>query len=275
MLHVVQVVLSGIAEIPMLFFDRGKAESAYVECVKKYWAQSYAAYCERSGVGIDSFASARAFVEAFDLAEKSRILYWTVQPEDTEGAEPLEEQREQILRLTKEMTQTSRTVTEGLAGLMDTMTGLTKHVAGIDALLAHGGHAGGPEAVIPLPSSLPQQEEPEKAAEKYATPEWKAFVASITSICGGGRNECLLFSRQDWRQDVYGNATSFEYWEWVAAKFDTYMEKGRSDGYTVIKDPDNPGEYRFKTPEGAVSEISCYTEEEAWCRAGLHAEGHP
>jgi hypothetical protein len=41
MLHIVQVVLSGIAEIPKLHFDEARAESAYVECAKEYWAQSY------------------------------------------------------------------------------------------------------------------------------------------------------------------------------------------------------------------------------------------
>jgi hypothetical protein len=35
MLHIVQVVLSGIAEIPRLLFDEARAESHYVECAKE------------------------------------------------------------------------------------------------------------------------------------------------------------------------------------------------------------------------------------------------
>src|SRR5512133_1930007 len=88
MLHIVQVLLSGSAETPRVFFDEGAARAAYVECAKKYWNQSYAAYCEGRGLDGTSFSSAQAFVAGFDLADRSRIHYWSVTPEDGAGSLP-------------------------------------------------------------------------------------------------------------------------------------------------------------------------------------------
>jgi hypothetical protein len=240
MLHIVQVVLSGIAEIPKLLFDEARAESAYVECAKEYWAQSYSAYCEQNGVSSDCFSSAKAFIETFDSAEKSKINYWIVKPEDIGldklnlillGTESIKECREHILQ------------------------------------------PGSPQGDAGLPSSILPQEEPEEIDQKYKTPEWNEYVEFIKNISGGGRSEFRLFTRNDWRQDVYGNSTTFDYWEWVAAKIDNCIEKAQNAGYSVFEDSDHPGQYKFKTPDGIVSEISCDTQGEAWCHAGLHLDG--
>ncbi|HEY5975963.1 MAG TPA: hypothetical protein VIU41_14610 [Geobacteraceae bacterium] len=280
MLHIVQVVLSGSAEIPKLFIDEAKAESAYVECAKEYWAQSYSAYCERHGVSWDCFSSAKAFIKTFDLAEKSTINYWIITPEDTGlgnlnlmGAESITKRREDILRLAKETEQTSRAVKEGLTGLLGKMADLADHVTSLDVLLAAERYVAGPEGDTGLPSPILPQEEPEEVDERYSTPEWKSYVQSIKNMCGGGWSEFHLFNRHDWRQDVYSNATSFEYWEWAAAKIDTCITKAENAGYSVVEDSDYPGAYRFKTPDGVVSEISFNTEEEAWCHASLHFDG--
>jgi hypothetical protein len=240
MLHIVQVVLSGIAEIPRLLFDEARAESHYVECAKEYWAQSYSEYCEQNGVSRDCFSSAKAFAKTFDSAEKSKINYWIVKPEDIgldklnpvlSNTEPIKECREYILQ------------------------------------------PGTPEGNAGLPASMVPQEGTTEIDEKFSTPEWNEYVEFIKNISGGGRSEFSLFTRNDWRHDVYSNSTAFEYWEWVAAKIDRCIEKAQNAGFSVFEDPDHPGQYRFKTPYGTVSEISCNTKGEAWCNAGLHLFG--
>jgi len=282
MLHIVQVVLSGSAEIPKLFFDEAKAESAYVECAKEYWGQSYPAYCDRNGVSRDCFSSAKAFFKTFDLADKSRINYWIVKPEETGldklnllllGPESIKERREHILRLTKEVEQTSLAVKEGLTVLLDKIADLADNVDSLDGMFTDEQYVGRPEGDSVLPSSLLPQEEPEEIDEKYKTPEWKKYVESVKNMCGGSSGEFRLFTRHDWRQDVYSNLTSFEYWEWVAAKIDTCTGKAEKAGYSVVEDSDQPGQYKFKTPDAIWSKISCNTEEEAWCHACLHSDG--
>ncbi|HTY20117.1 MAG TPA: hypothetical protein VMC44_00640 [Geobacteraceae bacterium] len=187
MLHIVQVVLSGVPEIPKIFFDEAKAESAYVECAKEYWTPSYSAYCEKNGVSMDCLASAQAFVDTFDLAEKSKIYYWIVKPED--------------MGLDK----------------MNLLADLTDKVTNMDVLLSDDQYVGNTVGYIGLLPPILQQEKPEETAEMYIAPELKAYVESIKNTCGS-RNEYHLFTRQDWRQDVYSNLTTFDYWEWVAAK---------------------------------------------------------
>ena len=240
MLHIVQVVLSGIAEIPRLFSDEATAESAYVDCAIEYWPQAYSAYCEQNGVSRDCFSSAKAFINTFDSAEKSKINYWIVKPEDMgldkldpilSCPEPIKECREHILQ------------------------------------------PGTPEGDAGLPFSTVPHEETKEIDAKFSTPEWKEYVEFIKNISGGGRGEFHLFTRNDWRQHVYSNATAFDYWDWVAAKIDNCIVKAQNAGYTVFEDPDHPGEYRFKTPDGIVSEISCNTKGEAWCHAGVHLDG--
>jgi len=276
MLHIVQVVLSGSAEPPKVFVDKALAESAFVDCAKTYWAQSYAAYCERNGVDSGCFASAQAFVAAFDLADRSRIHYWSMMPEDAgaadinrllPGAAALMEGREHVLRLVHEVEQASVAVREGLAGLLETIAGLTGDGAGA----VSGQNAPGRLAATEPPSSPPPREAPKPSA--YDAGKWKGYAESIKGMCGGNRSEFNLFNRYDWRQAVYSNETSFEYWEWVAAQIYAHIEKAHGAGYTVVDDPDYRGAYRFKTPDGVIDDISCGTEGEAWCRAGLHSEG--
>jgi len=282
MLHIVQVVLSGIAEIPKLLFDEATAESAYVECANEYWAQSYSAYCERNGVSRDCFSSAKAFVKTFDSAEKSKINYWIVKPEDMGldkfnlillGPESIKECREHILRLTKEVEQTYLAVKDGLTGLLDKIAGLIDHVNSMDLPSTDDQHVGRPESVPGLLSSILPQKEPDDIDEKFKTPEWGKYVESVKNMFGGVSSEFLSFTRHDWRQDVYGNSTTFEYWEWVAAKIDNCIGKAKNAGYSVFEDPDQSGEYKFKTPDGIWGEISCNTEGEAWFHAGLHFDG--
>jgi hypothetical protein len=91
---------------------------------------------------------------------------------------------------------------------------------------------------------------PQPPAELYNTREWKEYVESIKNMCGGSRSEFHLFTRHDWRQAVYNDQTSFEYWEWVAATIDHHIEQAQQAGYAVVPDPDQPGRHRFKAPDG-------------------------
>jgi len=274
MLHVIQVVFAGRAEQPRIFLDQAGAESAYVEQVKNSWKQSYFAYCEQNGVGADSFASAKAFLDTLDLSEKSQINYWVMIPEDAESdtmkqLEGIARHREHIDNLVRQVEQRSGVVREGLSGLLEDLGRLTECFGEADSSPAEV------QAVEPKSASAPSPPtaeplETDGPAEKYKTKEWKTFVGSVMNVCGGNRNECSLFSRHDWRQSVYSDATSLEYWDWVAAKIDRYREKAENAGYTVISDPDSPGAFKIKSPDGTVGETSFYSELDAWCHAGLN-----
>lgn len=277
MLHIVQAVLSGSAESPKVYLEEAAAHAAFVGCAKTYWASSYAAYCDRNGVDPEKFASAQAFVASFDLADRSRIYYWTLAPEDASGegnlllpgVAVLAEGKERIEELAHEVRRASDGVQAGVAALLDTIAELTGGGPCAVASPSGGGDAPGRLA----PAEPEPQEAPQPPADQYKTKEWKEYVASIMNMCGGNRSEFHLFTRENWRQAVYSNATSFEYWDWVAATIDHYIEKAQHAGYSVIDDPDHPGRYRFKTPDGVVSEVTSEAQGEAWCRAGLHLEG--
>jgi hypothetical protein len=270
MLHIVQVVFAGMAETPKVFLEPEGAESAFVEQVKKCWKQSYSAYCDQNGVGMDSFASAKAFLETLDLSEKNRINCWVVNPEDagldrTKQLKWIEQRRDTIDNLVKRVERSSAAVREGLTGLQDDLAQLRDCFDDIEGLPAEVEPAG-PKGDAALSPPVPEQEEP---AETYATKEWKIYAGTIMNMYGGSRSEFPLLSRYDWRQDVYSNATSLEYWDWVAAIIKKYREKAEKADYTVIKDADSPGHYKISTPQGAVEETSYYSEWEAWCHAGM------
>jgi len=282
MLHIVQVVLSAGAEAPRVFLTEEAARGAFVDCAKKYWAQSYAAYCERSGLDGNSFSSAQAFVATFDLADRSRIHYWSLAPEDASAGgansllpvvEVLKERRESIERLAQDLEQASGAVRGGLSELLQTIAGLTGEETALAARTANEQDRPRPMATADPPAASTPQAAPQPSAEMYNSREWKEYVETIKNMCGGSRSEYHLFTRHDWRQAVYSEQTPFEYWEWVAATIDHYIEKAQQAGYSVVADPDKPGRFRFRTPDGVVSDIATEAEGEAWCRAGLHLEG--
>ncbi|NJD90595.1 MAG: hypothetical protein FIA91_03625 [Geobacter sp.] len=281
MVHIVQVVLSGSAEQPQVFSDEAAARTAYVGSAKKYWAQSYAAYCQRSGADSDSFASAQAFVASFDLAERSRLHYWSVAPEETAlpgggslqpGLKALQEQRAHIEQLVQEVEQSSGVVRGVLHDLLATIAELTGD-AGAVAVPPEGKADAPRPLAVQDTAPAAQEAEAQPVAANYNTKEWQEYVASIRNMCSNSRREYHLFTRDDWRQAVYSNQTSFEYWEWLAITIDHYIEKAQLAGYAVVPDSDRSGGYRFKTPDGIISDVSSDAEGEAWCRAGLHIEG--
>ncbi len=272
MLHIVQVVMWGVAETPQLFLDEAKARSAYVACARKYWEQRYSAYCEHHGVSGDCYASAEAFVNTIDVSEKSRINYWTLNPEEAgigdsntllRGPEP-----EEFRNVANDIVA----VKEGLTRLLEDVSNLTDRLPRMDVSPVEAQRVE-PEKTTISPSA-PPQEKPEPDPETYATPEWKALVGTIKRSCSGSRNEFYLLPRDDWRQDVYSNRTSLEYWDWGADKIVTYKEKAKNANYSVIEASDSPGCYTFTNQEGIASEECCDSEWEAWCAAGLYLEAH-
>jgi hypothetical protein len=128
----------------------------------------------------------------------------------------------------------------------------------------------GPKVVPPPPAVRQEKPEPDPAA--CATPEWKAFVGTIKRLGSGSRNEFYLLHRDDWRQDVYSDRTSLEYWDWVADRIMKYKERAKCANYSVIEDPAASGCYKFINQEGIASEDCCDSEWEAWCAAGLDLE---
>lgn len=286
MLHIVQVVVSGSAETPQAFFDEVQAHAAYVACARKYWAASFAAFCERNNLDGDGFASAQAFVASFDLADRSRIHYWQLAPEDAEagvdqllpGVAALAEKREQVQRLVHEVTQASDIVRESLTELLEIVGGVTGEEASAPVMPSEPAEASGRNAPGRLAPAEPAVEEPAAEPpkpddERFKSKEWQSYVGSIINMCGGNRSEFPLFTRHDWRQAVYSSETSMEYWDWAALQIDDHIEMAQRSGYSVVDDPDKPGHYRFRTPDGVVSDISCDAEGDAWCRAGLHLKG--
>ena len=279
MVHIVQAVLSGRAEIPKLFIDEALAEAAYVDYANEYWAQSYPAFCEKSGISRDCYSSASAFIRSFDVVDKNTINYWSVKPEAPgfgnmdyrTGLELDKERLECFRRLTQDVEQASCAVKEGLTEITQRMEGLADALNNVDALFTSERHAVSPggDSSAPLVSVTPGEHEEDN--EKYTTPVWVNYVMSLKNACGGSWSEFRLFTRHDWRQAVYSNATSFEYWEWAAAKIDTCMRKAEKAGYTVIGDSERPGEYTFKTPDLVESEVF-FSKEEAWCHAAQHAD---
>lgn len=282
MLHIIQVVVSGYAELPKLFVDEALAESAYIEGAKTFWPQSYLSYCTQNGISQESLSSAKEFIKSFDVAEKSKINHWVVKPEDIGldklsllmlGDESVQEKRRQVQRLSEELERKAAAVKKDLADFFGTCSDLVEKVSTIDMLLpGTAGDSGVDHG--PMPEIAPPvQDEPEVIDEKYTTPEWQVFVGSIKNLCGGSWSEFPLFNKHDWRQEVYSDLTSFMYWEWAAKKIDDCTVKAKDAGYTVSPDHNQSGNYLFTSPDGITQETSYTSEAEAWCHASFHLDG--
>lgn len=282
MLHIVQVVVSGFAEIPHLCIDEVAAESAYVDGVRKYWPQQYAAYCCQNSIGQDSIASAKAFIKSFAVTEKTKVNHWVVRPEDIGldiirllflGDESIHKQRTQILSLSEDLEQKSRAIKKGLSEFLDTSADLIQNVNNLDMRFSGHQPAGDSEREPDHASPPDPQKEQAARDEKYNSTEWQQFVGTVRNMCGGSWSEFPAYNKHDWRQEVYGNLTSFEYWEWAASKIEECIEMAKSAGYAVSEDAGEPGHFRFNDPGGIGSENSYTSEFEAWCHARFHLDG--
>lgn len=281
MLHIIQVVVSGFAEIPKLFIDETKAESAYIEGAKTYWPQLYSVYCDQNGVSQDSISSAKSFSKSFNISDKTKINHWVVKPEDVGldklnllllGEESIQKRRKQIQSLAEDTELKTISIQKEVSEMFKIVADLIENVNSFDMLPTGDQSVCNPESEVRFDSSVVPQEEPAIIDVKYSTPEWQQFVGSVKNLCGGSWSEFSLFTRHDWRQDVYGNLTSFEYWEWAATKIDDCVGKAINAGYTV-EDADQQGKYMYTTPDGVGSENSYTSELEAWCHASFHLDG--
>lgn len=275
MMHIIQVALAGKIETPRVFHHPAEAEAAYVNQVKAFWKQSYAAYCEQSGIEPEAFASAVAFVETLGLAERSQLNYWVVSPEgeETDAAaevQRLAQGREKVDAVIEHLERRSAVVHEGLNGLLEELGQLKDSLAELTGTTA--GPPGAAEEATPSPSPARKIED-EEPVEDYTSREWKTFVTTIMNMYGGNRSACSLLPRPVWRQDVYSEATSLEYWDWVGDRFRRYRRKAEEAGCEVVEDPDSPAQYKVRTPEGKLDESSFYSEWEAWCHAGMNLLG--
>jgi hypothetical protein len=270
MLHIVQVVKWGVAETPQIFTDETKAQAAYVESADKQWEQRYYAYCEHHGLNKGAFASAQAFITSIDVSEKSTVNFWSLPFEEAgqydaqRSARPQEETRRLALEIVA--------IKEGLTHLLQDVSRLAAGFPEVDAPSTDAQSNGRPAESAPPPPTAAQQQQ-ESDPGKYTTKEWSAFVADIRRLCCGSKNESGLMPRGAWRNDVYSNATSLEYWDWVADRMEYYKKSAMAADYTVNTDPDSADYLKFANKEGDASEESYHSEWEAWCAAGLYLEG--
>jgi hypothetical protein len=269
MVYIVQAVMWGVAEAPQLFLDEAQAKAAYVACAGKLWGQRFTAYCEHHGLDRASFASAQAFVSSIDVSEKSSLNFWSYTPEEAglgDAHVPTGGSGQEALQ---QVTDEIAAIKEGLMRLVEDVSHLSVRLAGAGSPTKDQDVA--PPGTSPSPSPTPL-ERPQPDPARYTQPEWQTFVGTVKRLGSGPRNEFYLLPRDDWRQDVYSNRTSLEYWEWVADNIMTNKELAKSANYSVIEAPDTPGCYKFTDGEGTASE-DCYASEwEAWCAAGLHVE---
>lgn len=263
MLHIVQVVMWGVAEQPLLFSNEEKARAAYVDCTRRVWTQRYAAYCEHHGLVDGSFMSAQAFLHTIDSSEKSTIHLWTAAPE---GSEP--DAAQTNIRDLRQMAAGIDAVKEGLTRLLADVTQLAEQCGRSDTLPVVAGSDEGAEATGTSPAEGADVEA-ESPTESYSTPEWREFVALIQRYFSNSRNQSTLLPRDDWRQDVYSHLTSLEYWDWVADRTKRFRDEAEKAGYAVAAEEGVLGCYRFVNQEGTGSEDRYGSEWEAWCAAGI------
>jgi hypothetical protein len=202
-------------------------------------------------------------VKNLDVSEKSTVNYWAF------NLEALASDLKKGLTVAKgeEFAAGIAAVREGLTRLLEDVSRLADSVAGPGAASAESPIPGGAEKEVPTPPVLQREE---SDPEKYRTTEWQNFAATIKRLCCGSRNDCYLLPKDAWRQDVYSNRTSLEYWDWVADRFERYREMATEAGCSVAEDVAAPGGYRFASLEGVTSEGIYGSEWEAWCAAGLH-----
>jgi len=262
MLHVIQVVMWGAAEAPLIYGDAGQAHAAYVDCVRTRWGQRYGAYCEHHGADGDSFTTAGAFIRTVDVSEKSTVHYWQVSPQGEAG--PAGQPDGRTLR---QVGAGIDAVRDGLTRLLAEVTELAEQCGRADAVPAAAASC---EAAGTQPPSPAEPAAAEVSPEDRMTPEWREFVALIQRYFSNSRNQATLLPRDDWRQDVYSHLTSLEYWDWVADRTKRFRDEAEKAGYTVAAEEGVLGCFRFANRDGIGSD-ECYRSEwEAWCAAALH-----
>jgi hypothetical protein len=271
-LYIVQIIVSGTVEPPRVFADQSCAQTAFIALVREYCATAFAEYCAVNEADPESFTTAKAFADTRDK-EDICFRYWELAPEaegDVARQVQLPKQsRETVLKAATETQQQVLGVQTELRGLAEKLTGMSQELIRLQSLLGDEGKEADSDGTSDAPES--SKTAPEALDEKYQTAEWQDFVQSLIRMCGGNWGEFPLLSRQDWRQAVYSNHTTLQYWEWVAITIDQSIERARTSGYAVEEDSEQSGHFAYLTPTGERSSTLYEMEDLAWCAAGLHA----
>ena len=272
MFYIVQMIVSGTVVPPRVFADQTSAQKAFVALVGEYRAADFAEYCAINEADPESFATAKAFSGTGGV-EDACFCYWELVPEASGGAAnhvklPLQS-GETVLKAVSETQQQVLGVQTGLRSLAEKLTGMSQELIRLQNLFGDDGEGtGSDETSDAAELSKPA---PDALDEKYQTADWQDFVQSLIQMCGGNRGEFPLLSRQDWREAIYGNHTTLQYWEWVAITIDQSIERAKTNGYAIEEDGEQSGHFTYLTPTGERSSTLYKMEDLAWCAAGLHA----
>lgn len=272
MLYIVQMIVSGAVAPPRVFTDPTAAQTAFIALVHEHCATAFAEYCASNEADPEAFTTAKAFAAARG-AKDVCFCYWELAFEaDGIAAKKLPlppQSREPVLKAATETQQQVLAVQTELRGLTEKLTGMSQELIRLQNLLGDvGAEAGAEEVSSAAELSKPL---PETLDEKYRTADWQGFVQSLIQMCGGNRGEFPLLSRQDWRQAVYSNQTTLQYWEWVAITVDQAIERAKANGYAVEEDDEQSGHFAYLTRSGERSSTLYEMEDLAWCAAGLQA----
>ncbi len=271
-LYIVQMIVSGTVAPPRVFADQTCAQRAFIALVREHRAADFSEYCAINEADPESFATAKAFAGTGG-GEDACFCYWELALEaDGVAAKQVQlssQSREPVLKAAAETQQQVLGVQTELRGLTEKLTGMSHELIRLQKLIGDDEEGAGSEEA----SGAPELPKPEPGAldEKYQTAEWQDFVQSLIQMFGGNRGEFPLLSRQDWRQAVYNNHTTLQYWEWVAITIDQSIERAKANGYAIEEDGEQSGHFVYLTPTGERSSTLYEMEDLAWCAAGLHA----
>lgn len=271
MIYIVQIMVPGTVAPPRVFADPSIAQKAFLDLVRDHRKTEFAKYCAINEADPESFASAKAFAD--NGGGDACFCYWE-QDLETDGivskhtSFPLHS-RAPFLKAASETQQHVLGVQTELRGLTEKLTDMSQELIRLQTLLGKEGDGESPSEASAAPEL--SKPEPDALDEKYQTTEWQEFVQSLIQMCGGNWAEFPLLSRQDWRQAVYGNHTTLQYWEWVAITIDQSIARAQANGYTIEEDGEQSGHFAYLTPAGERSSTLYEMEDLAWCAAGLHA----
>ncbi|MBW2519780.1 MAG: hypothetical protein JRD88_05430 [Deltaproteobacteria bacterium] len=272
MLYIIQKITSGQAEPPKVFADQNSARAAFTDLVHQTSAADFHTYCTRQHADPDSFATALAFAEN-ENTQGAYCCYWELAVEAA-GAAHTQQLAEQnsasALQSVTEVQQHVLAVQTELHGLSEKLSDMSQELLRLHKQLSNDQEqvdSTGASGAGKRPDLVPDEQD-----EKYQTAEWRDFVQSLIQMCGGNRGEFPLLSRHDWRQAIYDNQTTLEYWDWVAIAIDVSIERARANGYSIEEDNAQKGHFAFLAPSGERSSILYEMEDLAWCAAGLHAK---
>ena len=268
----IQKVISGQAQPPNVYTDQNSAKAAFTELVRQTSAVDFQEYCDSHHADPGSFDTAIAFAEN-ENKQGDYCCYWELDVDDGRTAhiqKNPEQNSASALKSVTDVQQHVLAVQTELHGFSERLSGMSQELLRLHKQLS-GNQQQADASVTPgiraMTDSVPDEQD-----EKYQTTEWRDFVQSLIQMCGGNRGEFPLLSRHDWRQAIYDNQTTLEYWDWVAITIDVSIERAKAHGYRIEEDGTQKGHFAFLAPSGERSATLYEMEDLAWCAAGIHAK---